>query len=249
MPIPNSRIPTSTNSIHSKQSHHSLWIHAWDKFPYHHMQVILKQINSIITSHSFKTKEHKQKVLFIGFQLFKNHANITLQSSALAWNCIERVMTITHISCNSAYISTAMFSFCSFFFTQLCLFKDFSTIPYLLPSKVQDTIVTSLESRLDPHWSQSPGMPASQTERNSLPLPISPSIKQTNKRPGQASNITWIKAGSWVELKPRRASIPNSLRIPSNGRLCCWKSKRRCSCKTGWRKVKWQGKQNGSSKS
>ena len=175
MPIPNSRIPTSTSSIHSKQSHHSLWIHAWDKFPYHHMQVILKQINSIITSHSFKTKEHKQKVLFIGFQLFKNHANITLQSSALAWNCIEPVMTITHISCNSAYISTAMFSFCSFFFTQLCLFKDFST-------KVQDTIVTSLESRLDPHWSQSPGMPASQTERNSLPLPISPSLKQTSKQ-------------------------------------------------------------------
>ena len=181
MHMPNSRIPTSTNSIHSKQSHHSLWIHAWDKFPYHHMQVILKQINSIITSHTFKTKEHKQKVLLIGFQLFKNHANITLQFSASAWNCIERVMTITHVSCNSPYISTAMFSFCSFFFTQLCLFKDFSTIPYLLPSKVQDTIVTSLESRLDPHWSQSPGMPASQTERNSLPLSISPSLKQTNK--------------------------------------------------------------------
>ena len=114
-----------TNSIHSKQSHHSLWIHAWDKFPYHHMQVILKQINSIINSHSFKTKEHKQKVPFIGFQLFKNHANITLQFSVSAWNCIGRVMTITVYTyiMQLCLYSTAMFSFCSFFFTQLLSFK------------------------------------------------------------------------------------------------------------------------------
>ena len=70
---------------------------------------------------------------------------------------------------------------------------------------------------------------------------VSSSPVKTQSSPQQACSTTWIMAGSWLELKARRASIPNSLRIPSNGKLCCWKSKRRCK----WQNTMthWQGKQ------